>query len=228
MHSESIYFSTTASSIWTFFRRYLAEETWRSIEGAPRLMRDCIRSRAEPALYAKYDRFQWSTRSESRDGESSSPLVHNPNFSGVSSTSQISRVTHFTGRLSPSVSFYCLESEIAAILTPAQNTNTLTFRDVVGGLHRLRDPMRNESRSGLPRLTERKFASCTLSSQKLQGTGPVPEADVKLRILPSRQLAIPSHHIPQIELGQCSMAVAKRYWKGNHCSTVDILMTAPS
>lgn len=81
--------------------------------------------------------------------------------------------------------------------SPARSINALTFRKVVGGLHRLRDALRARyRREHSPQTTtnQRIPSSVPFPQMFYKEPAPVPEVDVKLRILTSDILAVLRNH----------------------------------
>ncbi|EYC30712.1 hypothetical protein Y032_0004g1726 [Ancylostoma ceylanicum] len=176
-------------------RRYMDAQSWKRIEGASRRICDSIRSKAKSVLRAKFNRLLSSFRVNHQDVGSSSQVNHrseNISAHNVVNNDRTARVTVLGGaQISDNAkSFLSLGPSFA----PTQNINAAVIRKVVGGLHRLRDQLRECKRASqlqIPTaLSTRPLPPIPFPRSFYKEPEPCADADIKFRILSSGVLSI--------------------------------------
>ncbi|XGW35820.1 hypothetical protein V3C99_019196 [Haemonchus contortus] len=171
-------------------QRLLQDQTWRRIEGESRKICNSIRSAAKSTLVAKYDKL-WNSRHGNSHRNGTHLTMDHPHRSHETrSEGNMARVTVLGDTRLSSNALDVLN--LGPSFSPAQNINAHTFRKVVGGLQRFRDLLRSKSRHDHELLTINSdlIASVPFPRNFYKEPSPVPEADVKFKILSSGVLTV--------------------------------------
>uniref|UniRef100_A0A7I4YFD5 Reverse transcriptase domain-containing protein n=1 Tax=Haemonchus contortus TaxID=6289 RepID=A0A7I4YFD5_HAECO len=173
-------------------QRLLRDQTWRRIEGESRRICNSIRSAAKSTLCAKYERLCKSHHENAHSHETHSTTVHHHTSHEARSDGNLTRVTVLGNTHLSSNALDVLS--LGPSFAPAQNVNAHTFRQVVGGLQRFRDLLRTRSRrdqeSQTPNPNRNLITSVPFPRNFYKEPPPVPEADVKFKILSAGVLTV--------------------------------------
>ncbi|EYB97674.1 hypothetical protein Y032_0138g2050 [Ancylostoma ceylanicum] len=174
-------------------RRLLPDQTWRRIEGGSKSICDSIRSKVKSALLAKYNRLSSALRENHSRDESNQLAINRSDQSLAQNENTTARVTIIgnTQLSTNAINFLSLGPSFS----PAQNINPLTYRKVVGGLHRLRDSLRSKTKrdnlQSFSTLDNRRILPAVPFPRSFyKEPEPVREVEIKFRILGSGVLEV--------------------------------------
>ncbi|CAJ0596319.1 unnamed protein product [Cylicocyclus nassatus] len=176
-------------------QRLLATPTWKRIEKGSRLICDSVRSSAKSSLCAKYDKLLSATRKNQRTGESNVP-EQNRNVSDIAQNECLDCTARVTVIGNTQISDNARKFlSLGPSFSITQNVNESVFRKVITGLYRVRDQLRIRAKNSEKRNSnaqevraEHPLPCVPFPSTFYREPQPVPEADVKFRILSSNVL----------------------------------------
>ncbi|XGW07455.1 hypothetical protein V3C99_010548, partial [Haemonchus contortus] len=181
-------------------RRLLSDRCWKAIECGSKEICDCIRSRAKTTLCAKYNALRSEKYRKGSSNEATSSTTHRYEDTTTLGMNNLQSQARVTVIGNAPISEKALDLlNLGPSFSIAQGIRPSTYRQVVTGLHQLRDqlrmnavrrePRRNGAESEQSMLTPIPFPRSFYSEPQ-----PSPVEDIKFRVLSSGVLEVFKRH----------------------------------